>query len=596
MKIGDPVDFRDPEHPEFRDATSGATWGPERSVRARILIDLLTTECRPTEQQSQALRLAGARIIDWLDLEALVVVRPLVFEACYFDEAVRLDEARAPRVELKACCLPALSARQLETRGDLTLDGLTGARMVSLAGARIGGMLALRNARLANSHGVVLDGDRLDVHIGMDCSRLSATGELRLPGAHIGGQLNFAGARLSNDHGPALTATGLQVDLSVLCEAVDGQPFEATGEMQLLGAHIGVDLSFRGARLSNENGPALNADGLRVDRSLLCDVVDGRPFTATGEVRLVGAHVRGRLSLNGARLSNENGHALSAEWLRVDQSVLCDEAQGQPFTAKGEVCLVSAHIGDQLSLQGACVSNESGPALHLPSVNARELFLPNAYPPVGVVDLTNAVVGQLYDGWRPDQSRASSHRYPLRIGGFMYQSLGPDSDDREARLDWLRHAEEGYVPHAYDQLAAVFRRAGRDEDARRVAIAKQRHRRKNLPGPAKAASYFLDVTVGYGYRTWRAVYAVLAIILIGWGVFAWAFPEHLRATRAASELPPFHPLLYSIDAVLPVVSLAQESARTPTGAAQVWYAFSVLAGWLLGLGFVAYFTAKLFRE
>lgn len=60
-------------------------------------------------------------------------------------------------------------------------------------------------------------------------------------------------------------------------------------------------------------------------------------------------------------------------------------------------------------------------------------------------------------------------------------------------------------------------------------------------------------------------------------------------------VPPFHAWLYSIDAVLPVINLGQKSAWT-TGAAQLWYAFSVIAGWLLGLGFVAYFTAKLFRE
>jgi hypothetical protein len=191
----------------------------------------------------------------------------------------------------------------------------------------------------------------------------------------------------------------------------------------------------------------------------------------------------------------------------------------------------------------------------------------------------------------------SVDRYPIRGNGFEYESLAPGSDDCQARLDWLGCTVEGYVPQGYDQLAAVFRRAGRDEDARQVSIAKQRRRRQTpLPVPAKAASYLLDVAVGYGYRTWRAVYALLAIILVGWGVFAAAFPKHLTATRPAGQLPPFHPWLYSIDAVLPVINLGQESAWTPTGAAQISYAFSVLAGWLLGLGLVAYFTAKLFRE
>jgi hypothetical protein len=115
-------------------------------------------------------------------------------------------------------------------------------------------------------------------------------------------------------------------------------------------------------------------------------------------------------------------------------------------------------------------------------------------------------------------------------------------------------------------------------------------------GRAYAGMQDLDGLVGYGYRAWRGLYALLAIFLIGWGVFAWAFPEHFTATRPAGQLPPFHPWLYSIDAVLPLINLGQKTAWTPTGAAQYWYAFSVLAGWLLGLGLVAYLTAKLFRE
>jgi hypothetical protein len=50
-------------------------------------------------------------------------------------------------------------------------------------------------------------------------------------------------------------------------------------------------------------------------------------------------------------------------------------------------------------------------------------------------------------------------------------------------------------------------------------------------------------------------------------------------------------------AVLPVVNLGQETAWAPTGLLyELWYVFSVLAGWLLGLGLIAALTAALFRE
>ncbi len=100
----------------------------------------------------------------------------------------------------------------------------------------------------------------------------------------------------------------------------------------------------------------------------------------------------------------------------------------------------------------------------------------------------------------------------------------------------------------------------------------------------------------YGYRTYRAIFGLLAIIAIGWGVFAWASWDHLRATKSAGQLPEYAPWLYSIDSVLPVINLGQEAAWSPTGPAQYWYAFSVLAGWLGATALIAALTAILTRD
>ena len=50
----------------------------------------------------------------------------------------------------------------------------------------------------------------------------------------------------------------------------------------------------------------------------------------------------------------------------------------------------------------------------------------------------------------------------------------------------------GYSPQIYDQLAAVYRRSGHDDAARRVLIAKQRHRfaQRNLAW--RVEGYVLD--------------------------------------------------------------------------------------------------------
>jgi hypothetical protein len=237
LAAGTSVDFRRPGKTELEDVASGAAWGPERTVRALALIDFLTQQRRPGETQPRALRVAGARVVGNLDLQAAVLLRPLVLEACFFDEPVRLDECQAPRVELSSCCMPGLSARQLETRGDFVLDGLMSARGIVLTGARIGGMFALRYARLATTDDIALDGSQLEVREGIDCTHLQASGQVRLLGAHIGGELHFDGARLSHENGYALHAPDLRVDQSLLCKVSDaGQRFEATGGVSLIGS------------------------------------------------------------------------------------------------------------------------------------------------------------------------------------------------------------------------------------------------------------------------------------------------------------------------------------------------------------------------
>ena len=89
----------------------------------------------------------------------------------------------------------------------------------------------------------------------------------------------------------------------------------ASGEIRLLGAHIAGELNCHDATLTNDAGPALNADGLRVDQGMFCD----GSFRASGEIRLLGGHIAGQLSLSGATLTNDSGPALNADRLRVDQ-------------------------------------------------------------------------------------------------------------------------------------------------------------------------------------------------------------------------------------------------------------------------------------
>jgi adhesin HecA-like repeat protein len=623
---GRPVDLRT-GNATADNPTHGAGWAAQRIVAAALLAELLTST--QGSRRPRALRLAGARIVGRLDLVATELVCPLLLWGCWFAEPVDLEEAQASFVGLWGCHLPGLSAEQLTTRGNLELHrGFTATGEIALAGAHIGGRLDLRGATLTNPDGPALNAARLTVDQDMFCSDgFTTRGEVVLLGAHIGGQLDLRGATLTNPDGPALNAARLTVDQDMFCS----EGFTTTGEVSLIGAHIGGWLDLRGATLTNPDGPALKADGLSVDQVMVCS----EGFTARGEVVLLGAHIGGQLDLRGATLTNPDGCALSADGLTVELDMFCLEefsATGEValssakiggildlrgatltnpdgcalsaaglsvdqdmvcregFTARGEVVLLGAHIGGQLDLRGATLTNPAGRALNGQRLRAGVLILHDLTEPPGRVDLAHAQVGVLAD------EPASWPRQAV-LYGFVYDALhehGPIS--ARQRLGWLARTG-GYIPQPYEQLAAVYRRAGRDQDARTVAIAKQRARRPTLGLPGRVWSRLLDVLVGYGYRTWLAGVWLAGFWLVGWVVFDRAHAHHdLVLAKPGEARPAFQAVVYALDTLLPVVDLRQQDVWIPQGVAQWWAWASILAGWVLTTAVVAALTGLLKRD
>ena len=617
--------------PEADDPAQGATWDQRRAVSATLLAELLT---QPDQgmQRPRALRLTGARITGRLDLEGAELVRPVLLSDCWFDDPVTLAEAKAMTIRLPGCHLPVLQAAQLITRGNLELTngftaygevsllgahiggvlGFNGATLINpdgralaadgltvdhslvcrrgfsaqgeirLLGARVGGSLEFHGATLTNPNGHVLIADRLTVGQSLVCrTGFSAHGEVRLLGAHIGGTLEFTGATLTNPNGAALNATGATVEQDMYCRA----GFTAQGEVNLVGAHIGGQLSFTGATLTNPDRRALAADGLTVDQAMFCD----EGFTAHGEVRLMGAHISRQLSFNGAALSNPAGHALAADSLIVDQGMFCRAG----FTAQGQVRLIGAHIVGALEFHGATLANPDGLALDLEAAQVGELYLRPLTAP-SRVDLTQTKVGLFAD----DQTTWPNE---LRLVGFTYDALGErPAVSAKHRLDWLRRDLGGYSPQPYEQLAAVYRRGGREEDARRVAIAKQHERRRALPKrawPARLWSLLLGALVGYGYRTWLAGLWLVGLVAGGWILFDLAHPAHLIAAKPAGQRPWFHAGAYALDLLLPFANLGYQDNWIVRG----WWVLGLyllwnLAGWVLTTAVVAALTGLLRRD
>lgn len=508
----------------------------------------------------------------------------------------------------------ALVAEQVKIVGNMSCGyGFSADGQVRLAGAEIGGQLDLSAATVTNPQGISLEASGLRVGQGMLCrDRFVAEGEVVVSGARIDQAFDLRGARLSNKGGMALQAESLTVGGGMYCE--DG--FSADGELRLLGAHIDGNLQFREARLTNPGGRALYAGRLTVGSQLLC--YGG--FQAEGEVHLDSASIGGWLNLEGARLANPTALALAADLITVKQSLNC----GGGFSATGEVRLQGAQIGNQFNLGGATLNNTEGPALNAQGIIVdKDMFCRKGFSATGQVILTGARIGGVldftearisgHDGiaidlqiakadtliLRPDECRNGAvnlhharvslldddnANWPteLVLNDFVYERIRNEEVRVGVRLAWLRRNQDGYAPQLYEQLATTYRKAGAEEEARRVAIAKHWSRRRQLNLVGKAWNWLLYVTVGYGYRTWLAALWLAALVGAGWWIFG-----HADMTQVGATGPTFNAVAYTVDVLLPIVDLGQQAAWLPNGPAQYWSWALIGAGWVLTTAVVA---------
>ena len=101
-----------------------------------------------------------------------------------------------------------------------------------------------------------------------------------------------------------------------------------------------------------------------------------------------------------------------------------------------------------------------------------------------------------------------------------------------------------------------------------------------------------DITVGYGYRPTRAALWLAALLALGTVVFAIAPP----APFAGTQVPPFNPLIYTLNLLLPVVAFGQARAYDPRGPEQ-WLSYVLIAaGWTLATAVAAGIIRVLQRD
>ncbi|AGS68978.1 hypothetical protein [Streptomyces collinus] len=288
------------------DPHGGHPWGPERSVRARMVCWLLLDGPPALAGRVSSLKLAGVRVTGTLDLAGGTVTPYVELRGCRFDDQVLLPEARFTTLRLVDCAVPRLEAARVHTEGDLHLPRCRVPLGIRLTDAHIGTDLLLNQAIVHQDRsGRSIAADGMTVGQDLQAELLESHGELSLRSAKVGVSLSLRGARLANPYARlALNAPQLTVERTLyLTPAGVGSPL-LSGTTPARGTRIQRFECQGGVRLDDGRfGDAIDLDRARFD--LTDDQVLSLRRVQTPELRFLGdAPQRGQVLLSGARVVN----------------------------------------------------------------------------------------------------------------------------------------------------------------------------------------------------------------------------------------------------------------------------------------------------
>lgn len=323
---------------------------------------------------------------------------------------------------------------------------------------------------------------------------------------------------------------------------------------------------------------------------------------------------------------------LAGDRMNVNGSVFLRDG----FRAAGEVALARAEIGGNLDCSNGSFGSAEDAALVCDGASVKGVFFfLRVKKLAGAVLLSSFHAGTLVDdrdSWKGAQGR-------LVLDGFTYGRIdgNPAFTGAEGRIAWLQSQRpdqlaDEFRPQPWEQLIKVLREMGHPNEARTVAIAKQRALRKanRFPPWERRLHWVNGALTSYGYRPLR-IGKWLGGLLVGASLLFtvavrpgdlrwygngdyWIEPAAARpdldciaalpataTTDDQKKCPPKPPAMneffapaYALDALLPVVNLGYKTEWRPNRSAadgdpliggwavQVTLWFLTLFGWVAG--------------
>ena len=409
---------------------------------------------------------------------------------------------------------------------------------------------------------------------------------LRLRGALIVGRLNLTGCRLPR----ALSLTACRFQRPVVLTRAQT-----------------LSLTFDGSVL-----PGLYADRAHIGGSLYLRAIDpDHPFIAEDSVSCVGVEIDSDLACRGAVFTYEGR-------LAADVAALVGVRRERLDEYEAALSIHKAAIGGALDLAEVVVRKG---ALDLAQAKAQSLRVFREDVRRGFAAGGQRKKGPelLLDGFTYAHLPVSVAADPATLERFLslqpathlgvakWREFRGDGGDPEMSREFFR-IRNHFRPQPFEMAVSVLRATGFEATARRIALFKQRRRRRargEFSWVGRLAHWAFGFAVGYGYRPGRALALLLALWLAGaalsleayrrggmapgdpqvllsetwaqavakarvdrsaglaWDADRGVPPPSMRFAAAAPSYPRFDALAYSADVMLPFVEFGQERAWAP---------------------------------
>lgn len=514
----------------------------------------------------------------------------------------------------------ALFCRDAVFGGSIFLhQGFSCRGRINFYGAQIGNDLILTGAKLdgKESEALIVDSAEISGNLHLDDS-FEAHGQVSVGGAIIHGSLSCRESRIFNPHGKTLS-----IDSTIIHgDLILGPSFVSSGELSMIGAEIRGDVNAPGGTFEQGAGDAISADRARVDKDIFFR--DG--FSILGTLRMHSIHVCGSVAFVDGVISRYSGDAILADGARIGGDLIMGGGRHFACAGSIRLCGTSIGRDLDCRGSRYRFGQETTLIAEGMTVGGAWAFM-ELDGPVDNVNVASARTGRLADddqAWG-EQLIIDGFIYDALTGGAPTSaSTRLRWIDRQRNgMNGHSHEEADFRPQPWRQLQKVLREMGHAEDARQIAIAfEDRLREADLIGQspthwglirrglyrrlARAFHLGFRMLTGYGYRPMRLMFWMLGIWLTCAGfywyaalpprsVFAPSNPlvfqnaayEACRArtpkintgasenspttgtgnwylcTKLQEEYTGFSPLAYSLDVVLPLVDLQQQTDWAP---------------------------------